>query len=207
MQIYFLGAISAINKAGGDYLKIIDLLEEAKHHVWHEHITKRAPNKRELYPVQGDKEYYQVTINRIKYADAMFAEVSNSTANVGYEIAFALGISLPVYAFYKVDANVPTMFLGAQDDNFHLIPYTSGTLPKLIDKVLEGLIEDSKDQLMIPSSPLIKKYLNWIVEKNSVSKSTFVRSLIEAKMLKDSDYRAVSKSKVASRFTDNKNFL
>lgn len=189
MQIYFLGSISALDKCASQYLKIIEILETSQHKVWYEHIIKRKPGEKDYYPVKEDSDYHDLTVNRIKYSDAMFAEVSYPTVNVGYEIAFALSIGLPVYAFYKDDTELPTMFKGNSDPNFKKFAYNDSNLKDLINTALDEWDMNASDQIVLPVSPIIRRYLNWVSKKFGVSRSTYVRSLIENKMLKDREYK------------------
>lgn len=189
MQIYFLGAISALEKSAGDYIKMVDFLESRNNIVWHEHILNRLPDQKDAYPIKKDVDYYEIAINRIKHSDAMFAEVSYPTANVGYELAYALGICIPVHAFYKKGAQIPTMIAASSDPNLKLYEYDDDTIYSQLENALEDLSFRSLNQIVLPISEHVKKYLNWASNKYSVSRSTFIRSLIEAKMLKDKDYK------------------
>ena len=189
MQIYFLGAISALDKSAADYRKIVDFLKDQRHIVFHEHVLERTPNQKTDYPIKNDSTYYETAINRIKHSDAMFAEVSYPTANVGYELAYALALSVPVYAFYKKGAQVPTMIKAAVDKNFKLYEYDEDSLAQHLELATEDLVAGSLSQIIVPLSEQVRKYLDWISVKHSVSRSTFVRSLIESKMLKDGDYK------------------
>lgn len=178
MQIYFLASSTDSEELKSNYIKIAEVIKGKNHKVLQEEFEN-----------QSHKEYYKATVNKIKYADAVFSEVSSSTANMGYEIAYALSISLPVYVFYKEELAAPKILAGCDNENLRLITYKQSNLKEVIEKALIDLQELETDYVMVPLSPLIKKYLDWVSQKKMVSKSTFIRSLIEAKILKDKEFK------------------
>jgi hypothetical protein len=178
MQIYFLAPFADTEDLKLSYSQIIDTLKEKKHKVLYEETE-----------IQNFKEYYINTVNKIKHADAVFSEVSSSTANMGYEIAYALSISLPVYVFYKQGLAAPSILAGCDNKNLHLMQYKESNIKEIVERAAFDLQEAKQEYVMVPMSPLVKKYLDWVSFKKAVSKSTFIRSLIEAKILKDKEFK------------------
>jgi|688.fasta_scaffold01486_15 hypothetical protein len=177
MQIYFVKSASNIDEKLS--LKIINILNEKGNTVWFSNS------------IEG-KEYFSSMITKIKNADAVFVEISEPDADIGYQVAYSLSINLPVFAFHKLNAKISPIFddsEGKKRSNLHLVPYKIEELEKVVEKVLVEISDSNMDSITIPLSPLIKKYLVWASKKHNVSQSTFIRSLIEGKMLKDRDYR------------------
>ena len=101
MKIYFAGSIRGGRKDANLYHQIIEHLS-MQHTVFTEHIGDDSINW------QGEKnitdEYiYKRDMNWLGGAEALIAEISTPSLGVGYELAIAEKLSLPVLCIYKLE--------------------------------------------------------------------------------------------------------
>ena len=191
MKIYFLGAISGLSICRKNYEKEVRLLEKMGHHVLSDHILERDHNRPETFVIKGDKEYFEFMIGRIKSSDIVVADISHPTANIGYEISYALSNNVPVLALYSETKGrkVFPLLVGNQSDLLNLRGYDSKNISDILKEEI-GKIEDAASiKFTIMINQQIASYLDWISEKNMVTRSIFIKKLIENYMLSDKSYK------------------
>ncbi len=94
----------------------------------------------ELEKVVDPREIYRRDLRWIEECDALIAEVSTPSHGVGYEIAYALGLSKPVLCCYKRGVAVSKMILGNQSKGLQLSEYeNAGVALVAIDGFLDQL--------------------------------------------------------------------
>jgi nucleoside 2-deoxyribosyltransferase len=120
MKVYFACSV----RGGGDtslYLSIIDAIKQAGGDVLSEVFVHDAINYAgSPLPV---KEIYDRDIAMIKQADVMIAEVTNPSLGVGYELAYAEKLELPILCLFKKhsDKNLSAMVAG---NSYNVLKYT-----------------------------------------------------------------------------------
>ena len=191
MKIYFLGAISGLIKYRKNYEKEVRILEKMGHHVLSDHILERDNNQSGIFVIKDDKEYFEYMTGRIKSSDVVVADISHPTANIGYEISYALSNNVPVLALYSESKGrkVFPLLVGNQSDLLCLREYNSKSISNILKEEM-GKLEDSaciKFTIMI--NPQIASYLDWISEKNKLTRSAFIKKLIEDYMMSDKSYK------------------
>lgn len=191
MKIYFLGAISGLSIYRKNYEKEVHVLEKMGHVVLSDHILKRDHNKPETFVIKDDKEYFEYMIARIKSSGLVVADISHPTANIGYEISYALSNNVPVLALYSEDKGrkVFPLLVGIQSDLLILRGYDSKTLPTILkDEV--GKLEDAEStKFTIMINNEIAAYLDWSSKKNKMTRSAFIKKIIENYMTSDKLYK------------------
>ena len=112
MNIYFAGSIRGGREDSLIYFKIINYLESFGL-VLTEHVGSYKLN------VDGevnlsDTKIFNRDILWLKNADLVIAEVTNPSLGVGYEIAIAETLNLPVLCLFskKMQKNISAMLLG-----------------------------------------------------------------------------------------------
>ena len=157
--------------------------DEARKHLHRENTIS-------FYP-EDDKEYFEFMIGRIKSSDIVVADISHPTANIGYEISYALSNNVPVLALYSETKGrkVFPLLVGNQSDLLNLRGYDSKNISDILKEEI-GKIEDAASiKFTIMINQQIASYLDWISEKNMVTRSIFIKKLIENYMLSDKSYK------------------
>ncbi len=191
MKIYFLGAISGLSTYRKNYEKEVRILEKMGHHVLSDHVLDVDHNRPDTFVVNSDKEYFEYMIGRIRSSDIVVADISHPTANIGYEISYALSNNIPVLALYSESKGrkVFPLLVGNQSDLLCLREYDNKNISNILKEEM-GKLEDSaciKFTIMI--NPQIASYLDWISEKNKLTRSAFIKKLIEDYMMSDKSYK------------------
>ena len=191
MNIYFLGAISGLDRYRTHYERIVKVLKDRGYSVKYEHILERIPNRPETYPIKDDREYARVMKATIKSSDFIVAEVSHTTPNITYEISFALENEIPVLALCLNAKEVQTPMLLKSDENPLLVfhRYKDEELEAVLDRDLfyiEKLCETHFTFNIIPS---IKSYLDWVTSHKFISRGLFIRNLVTKAMQEDEEYK------------------
>lgn len=191
MKIYFLGAISGLSIYRKNYEKEVRILERMGHHVLSDHILERDHNRPDTFVIKDDKEYFEFMTGRIKSSGVVVADISHPTANIGYEISYALSNNIPVLALYTENKGrkVFPLLVGNQSDLLSLRGYDSKNISNILKEEM-GKIEDAacvKFTIMI--NPQIVSYLSWLSDKKKVTRSSFIKKLIEDYMLSDKSYK------------------
>jgi nucleoside 2-deoxyribosyltransferase len=97
MKLFFAGSIRGGGGYGKVYRRIIALLS-SHGEVISEHPYDNGSPKKEKG--NADSTIYTRDTETIRLSDLVFAEVSHPSIGVGYEIAFAESIGIPVIALY-----------------------------------------------------------------------------------------------------------
>lgn len=96
------------------YMKIHEFLKNEGHEVLSWHVADPELEKTESK--MTEQEIFQRDMDFLKNAGSVIAEVSTASTGVGYEIASALQLGLPVLCLYSADANVSAMILGNNNE-------------------------------------------------------------------------------------------
>jgi hypothetical protein len=93
----------------------------------------------------------------------------------------------------------PFFFSGNHYERFYVAEYTFST----IRKVLESVFEHAKNSLDVRFNvllpPIIHTFLNWITKKKGMSKSAFIRQLLQEQMDKYPQFKLNNPSEVSRR--------
>ncbi len=191
MQVYFLGAISGLDKYRPHYERIVNRLKDLKYDVKYEHILDRIPGKPETYPIKDDREYAEVMKATIKSSDFIVAEVSHTTPNITYEISFALENEVPVLALALLDGEIKVPTLLKSDNNQLLVfhRYKEPELEEVLERDLLYIERLAEKQFTFNIIPSIKAYLEWITQEKHISRGLYIRNLIQKEIEGDMTYQ------------------
>jgi nucleoside 2-deoxyribosyltransferase len=110
MKIYFACSISGGRQDEGVYQKMVQVLLSMGIDVPSAHISETGIEQ--IDGLEKASDIYQRDINWIEESDLLIAEVSTPSHGVGYEIAYALNLSKPVFCLYHQGAVVSKMITG-----------------------------------------------------------------------------------------------
>lgn len=121
MNIYFCGSIRGGRSDASLYHDMIAYLEQygpvLTKHVGDPQLTEQGNDG-------TPEEIWLRDTAWLREADIVIAECSQTSLGVGYELAFAEALGIPVHVFYgKEDGRLSAMIAG--DPNFHIVFYHS----------------------------------------------------------------------------------
>ena len=181
MHIFF--STSVYGKADPDQNSqaIVAAVEKAGHTIEADHIFSVTPEEMASWTEEQDLAYHKKVLERIKKADALFAEVSKPSTSVGYLIATAVQAGKPVVVFYSGNQE-PHLFKSLEklNDRFQVVRYS--TIEELDDEVpyMIDFIESSQDvRFNFFVSPSISSYLDWVSKTKKIPRSVYLRRLID----------------------------
>ena len=119
-RIYFAGSIRGGRVDADLYQRIIAYINKTDvvltEHIGMSDISLKAQGK------TSDYEIYKQDTDWLKSSDLVIAECTCPSLGVGYELAFAESLHIPVYIFYdKQKSNISAMLNG--NSYFNIIPY------------------------------------------------------------------------------------
>jgi nucleoside 2-deoxyribosyltransferase len=110
MKIYFACSISGGRQDEGVYQKMVQVLLSMGMDVPSAHISETGIEQ--IDGLEEASDIYQRDVNWIEESDLLIAEVSTPSHGVGYEIAYALNLSKPVFCLYNQGEVVSKMITG-----------------------------------------------------------------------------------------------
>lgn len=203
MKIYFATSYSSANVDFDLIKQIIDGLKASGHTVMkrpfkpedESTMNKKVSEVLEISNADIATTYKSV-LKKIREADLVIAESTETSLSIGYEIATAQAERKPILCVYNKTRSprLPNFFLGNGSKLFKVIGYSDAQdANQQINKFVEETknLIDTKFILII--SPQIDKYLNWAAEERRMHKAQIVRNAIEEVMLKDKEYNQMQK--------------
>ncbi len=135
MNLYFACSLTGGRQDEGVYGVIVTHLEGSGHEIPTAHLAD--PGVMELEKVTAADEIYARDIRWINNCNALIAEVSTPSHGVGYEIAYALGLSKPALCCYRKGVTVSKMILGNDSPGLTVSSYRDeDELRELLDQFL-----------------------------------------------------------------------
>ncbi len=133
MNLYFACSLTGGRQDEKAYGAIVSHLEGAGHEIPTAHLAD--PGVMELEKVTEADEIYARDIRWISGCNGLIAEVSTPSHGVGYEIAYALGLSKPVLCCYREGVTVSKMILGNDSSDLTVSSYRDEVeLRELLDR-------------------------------------------------------------------------
>ncbi len=181
MKVFFTASQRGKKYFGEDYKKIYDYL--AKFGYDHVDPMIMEVTEKEFYKKLDEKGYdqhhwlYNNFLAQVKKASIIIFESSLQSMTIGYMIDKALELGKPVIILYKKD-HLPYFLAGIKDDNLQLVEYTEKNLDLKLKKALEQAKQmvTTRFNFFISKSMLV--YLNETSKELHITKSTFIRNLI-----------------------------
>ncbi len=122
--------------------------------------------------------YEILNLPKLQQADLCLFECSGESTTIGYLVQKALEMEKPVITIY-LKGSKPNVFSQIKNEKFQLLEYTKSSLITQLKFSITkaSLLSDKRFNFFVSSSMLA--YLNSISRKLGVTKSTFIRNLIE----------------------------
>jgi len=175
MEIY----ISANPKSS-----IYDVMKKASKELGHNVHEKDMP-------FENFFDSYKQGENQVLHADCILVDAARLKSEFFFEVALALKHNRSTLILYKKKSDLPKGAIDIKHRMLEMREYKSDTELKHI--VLDYLNRtknslDAKMFMIIP--PTVNKYLDWIVNNTSKSKSDIVRGAVDDIADNDPDYQA-----------------
>lgn len=169
-------------------------MERHGHHVTSDHILERDHNRPETFVIHGDDEYFRIMTARIRSSDVMVADVSHPTANIGFEISYALSNNIPVIALYweQKGRKIFPLLVGGQNDQLLLKGYQLNNLEEILLEAIDKVKSLSESTFAFTISKDVGKFLDWISLQKKTSRAEYIRGLLNKKMKANKDYNQIT---------------
>ena len=187
MKVHFMGDPGGVKE---DYRLIIALIESQGHTVVTDHILHVSEEDiTEEQKRQAEKEYVRNSRKWVRQADAVVFEVSKPSISIGFEIADAYRFyRKAVILLYRGPEPVLNALRGLRSYRMQIEPYDDDDLEELLSHVLEEAANKGKDRFHLVIPPSMRDYLDWRDHNTRISRSEFLRTLIEEEMKDDTEY-------------------
>ncbi|MEA2020375.1 MAG: CopG family transcriptional regulator [Patescibacteria group bacterium] len=178
MKIYFTASQEQKADFQHIYERIVNYLEGQGHDVYkalYSGDVKEFSNLPEFKLNELSKEWF----SQMAKADCAVVEGSYpSSIHTGYQLGQLVSQQKPTILIYKSNRN-PIFANGADSSRLIKSAYDEDILEDVLDWCLEEVKNTFNRRFTFYISPEIDKMLNEATERNSVSKSEFIRQLIK----------------------------
>lgn len=127
----------------------------------------------------------------ITLSDLIVAEISEPTNVIMEEVSVALNFNKPVILMYSNEDRDHAKPFVATDKKELIYSgiYNKNNIKKILTDLILEIKINSTDKFMINISPMIKDYLNWVSIQRGLSRSEFIKILIEKELYLDKEYK------------------
>jgi hypothetical protein len=192
MQIYFTGNSTAPDDIKDNYVRIIKSLENNGHKVITEELTSGSVANPMNKSTNSEKFFNEVRA-KIRVCDMVIVEITYPVDIVGSEINYSLKTGKPVVLLSREDFPSKTLVISDETELLFKAYYNNETLETVLNEIIKEttLKIVNRFTFNLPSS--LKTYLEWKSNKLELSRSEFIKSLIEREMQKDDYYLGLKK--------------
>ncbi|MDO8610450.1 MAG: hypothetical protein Q7R95_07925 [bacterium] len=177
MKVFFTASKEGQQYFDFYYQQILSFLDKENYENSNKDYFNNINKSRNL-DVKDQNILFKLLIDKIHKSDICIFECSFNSITVGFLIEKALEIDKPVIALH-LENHTPEFLSGIDNDKFQLIEYTKTNLTKIMPNAIikASLHADKRFNFFVSSNMLI--YLNKISRSLGITKSTFIRNLIE----------------------------
>jgi len=184
MRFFFSASVHGKKTIESNYRLIEQEVKRLGHEVDANSVLNQDPNEMDLFDEQKSLTFHKGVMNGMKRADGLLIEASYSSLGVGFNLASAVQLGKPIIVFYS-GKEEPHIFrtLEKINDKFQVIRYSSlDQLRKEIPPALAFATENQDTRFNFFISPEHAKYLDWIASTYKMSRSVYLRRLINKEM-------------------------
>lgn len=182
MKIFFTGSPRAlrIQDYKNDLNKIFQSLEKHGKNL-SRLVIDADPDEFYKLDYDGVAKHYQVTIDHLKNADVVVAEVSMQSMSMGYLVNMALNLSKPTLCLYR-GGKSPFFLSGISDLNLIISEYDNGSIDEIVSDAFDYFsgTKDRRFNLMIP--PAMHSFLSDEANRRQTTKAGIIRDSIKKMM-------------------------
>lgn len=172
MFVYLSASYRYLNKNKDLYYKVVKILSNGGYQL----ISNWIEDKNKLTPEQLFKQ----TEADIKKSDLLVAEVTQPSTGVGQQISLALSQKIPVIILMRSDIkHEPRFTVGMKSPYIKVIKYETNSLEEGLRKSLGNIKKDKYVKFNFITTRDINDFLEKTSKEKNVSKSEFLRKIIE----------------------------
>lgn len=189
MKIFFTGSPRALKL----FRKEHEALYKSFETLGHKHLSKLVvdADPEDFYLSDHERivNHYNETIDNLKKADIVVAEISTHSMSMGYLVEKALGLGKPTIVFHLPEYP-PFFFSGIDDDKLQIVEYTTETAIDVVKDAVDYAMSQQDVRFNFFISPAIGNYLDWISKVKKIPRSVYLRNLIEKDMEDNDEYNS-----------------
>lgn len=182
MKIFFTGSPRALrfSKSKDDLIKIFNALSRHGENL-STLVVDANPDEFYALSYEGVVKHYETTIENLKNADVVVAEVSMQSMAMGYLVNKCLELSKPILCLHT-KGKVPFFLSGIVDSNLVISEYDSNSIDQVADDAFDYFSgnKDKRFNLMLP--PPMLSFLNDMSKKYGIAKAEILRNEIRKLM-------------------------
>lgn len=194
MRFFFSASVHGKRLLESNYKLIAQEVQRLGHEVDVTTVLDQDPTDMDSWSEQKSLDLHKTVMNGMKKADGLLIEASYASTGVGFNLASAVHLGKPVIIFFS-GKEEPHIFrtLEKINDKFQVIRYANlDQLRKEIAPALAFATENQDTRFNFFISPEHAKYLDWIAQTYKMSRSVYLRRLINKEMDKLADEFSMS---------------
>ncbi|MCX6727016.1 MAG: hypothetical protein NTY75_04415 [Candidatus Shapirobacteria bacterium] len=172
MNVYFSASSLTLSEDKDSYSRIIKVISKSGGTLisnWIEDKTKLKAG-----------ELFEQTIEDIKRADILVAEITYPSTGVGQQIALALSWKMPVIALKRSDVDHESRFtLGTKSQYLKIVKYDANSLENELRKSFNEVKKSKYIKFNFVTTRDISDLLEKKSKEKSMSKSELLREIVE----------------------------
>lgn len=183
MKVYFNASLVGKEKFGKEYKTIIKIIHDLGHTAYADHVMNRDYREVQNQSKEQHEKDYRKMRQTLEKSDVMIVEASYPSIGVGHTMAIALQMYKNVLVLYRSPETPHGLLLGDPDRLLAIKKYDADN-PKKLREILSAFLEKTQKRLLKIRLNLMidqeqEEYLNLISQTRGVSKSDFIRRLID----------------------------
>ncbi len=132
---------------------------------------------------EANVELYKIKMKNLQEADICLFECSTHSLSIGFIIQKALELNKPTIVLYY-EENIPHFIVGVQDEKLIIRSYNEKNIETVLKEAIEEASELRDKRFNFFISPRLLAYLEQTSNEMGITKSTFIRNLIQEHMKK-----------------------
>ncbi len=184
MRFFFSASVHGKRLFEPNYKLIAQEVKRLGHEIDATTVLNQDPKEMDTWNEQTSLDFHKKVMNGMKKADGLLIEASHASIGVGFNLASAVQLGKPVIIFFS-GKEEPHLFrtLEKINDKFQVVRYTTiEQLRKEIPPALAFATENQDTRFNFFISPEHAKYLDWIAQTYKMSRSVYLRRLINKEM-------------------------
>lgn len=184
MKIYFTASLRQRKTHGKVHRKIMDYLQHQGHIVFEKILSPHLVENNQQITARYIKEWYQEWNSYVTDCDVAVIEGSHpSSIHIGFEIAMILARGKPVVLLYREGQN-PVFINDLYATKLIKSEYSEENLEDILDWCFRELEHITNRRFAFFVSPEIDDFLTKVSQDKDISRSEYIRMLIEREMTK-----------------------
>lgn len=181
MKIYFSGSISGKKQYLDYYKLIINTLINLGHTVISDYLFKTTEEEVLKQTIDEHIKTHQFLAKSKIESDLVVAELSYRSFGQGQEIAHAFRVGKPVLGLYLKNKR-PHLILNDAGDKLLLAEYDNESLKDVIEQGIDYPSQGFEKRFTMIFPSIIVDYLDTVSRDKNISRSEYIRALIEKEM-------------------------